>query len=52
MEPIKRDMHDIYPFISARGRLAGAAQGKTVIITGGGKGIGKVCSQVLQIPGC
>lgn len=45
MEPITRDTHDIYPYISATGRLAGAAQGKTVIVTGGGKGIGKVSTK-------
>ncbi|KAF2875187.1 hypothetical protein BDV95DRAFT_485913 [Massariosphaeria phaeospora] len=42
MATIKRDQHDIYPFISAKGRLAGAATGKSILITGGGKGVGKV----------
>ena len=42
MELIKRTKHDIYPFISAAGHLHGTAQGKSVLITGGGKGIGKV----------
>jgi hypothetical protein len=43
MQAIKRTEHDIYPYISATGRLANAAQGKSVLITGGGKGIGRVC---------
>jgi len=42
MSPIKRDQHDIYPFISATGRLVGAAKDKSILITGGGKGVGKV----------
>jgi FlaA1/EpsC-like NDP-sugar epimerase len=43
MRTIKRTEHDIYPYISATGRLANAAKGKSVLITGGGKGIGRVC---------
>ena len=42
MQTIKRTEHDIYPYISATGRLAGAAHEKKVLITGGGKGIGRV----------
>jgi hypothetical protein len=42
MQTIKRTEHDIYPYISATGRLAGAAKGKLILITGGGKGIGRV----------
>ena len=44
MEPIRRTKYDIYPFISPRDGLAGAARGKSVLVTGGGKGIGKVLS--------
>lgn len=35
-------MHDIYPFISPGAALKDSAKGKTVLITGGGKGIGRV----------
>lgn len=34
--------HDIYPYISPSGRLAGSMVGKTILITGGGRGVGKV----------
>lgn len=49
MAPIKRDQHDIYPFISATGRLAGAAKGKSILITGGGKGVGKACVTMIWL---
>ena len=35
-------MHDIYPFISPSAALKDSAKGKTVLVTGGGKGIGRV----------
>jgi hypothetical protein len=34
--------HDIYPAIDPKGKLSGAAEGKLIILTGGGKGIGDV----------
>ena len=42
MAKIERTKHDIYPFISPLHSLQGAAAGKTVLVTGGGKGLGKV----------
>lgn len=42
MNVIKRAKHDVYPYISAKARLAGAVKDKTIFITGGGKGIGRV----------
>lgn len=42
MQTLKRTEHDIYPYISTADRLADAAKGKKVLITGGGKGIGRV----------
>ncbi len=35
-------MHDIYPFISPLAALKDSAKGKSVLVTGGGKGIGRV----------
>lgn len=35
-------MYDIYPFISPLAGLKDGAQGRTVLVTGGGKGIEKV----------
>lgn len=42
MTLIHRNMHDIYPFISPLAALKDSANGKTVLVTGGGKGIGRV----------
>ncbi|KAL2044706.1 hypothetical protein N7G274_002480 [Stereocaulon virgatum] len=41
MGTIERSQHDIYPFISPHAHLKHAAKGKTILITGGSKGIGK-----------
>ncbi|SPO02050.1 related to oxidoreductase, short chain dehydrogenase/reductase family [Cephalotrichum gorgonifer] len=51
MGHIKRDQHDIYHFISARGRLVGAAKGKSILITGGGKGVGKAIAVQFALAG-
>jgi hypothetical protein len=51
MQSIKRTEHDIYPFVSAAGRLAGAAKGKKVLITGGGKGVGRVRHMITSFTG-
>lgn len=42
MPLIQRTKHDIYPFISPSAALKDSAKGKTVLVTGGGKGIGRV----------
>lgn len=42
MPLIRRTMNDIYPFISPSKALKDSAKGKTVLVTGGGKGIGRV----------
>lgn len=42
MQAVERNQHDIYPFISPHAHLKNAAKGKTILITGGSKGIGKV----------
>jgi hypothetical protein len=34
--------HDVYPAIDPKGKLSGAAEGKVIILTGAGKGIGEV----------
>lgn len=39
---IERTKHDIYPFISPSLALKDSAKDKMVLVTGGGKGIGKV----------
>ena len=41
-EIIQRAKHDIYPFISPSSALKGSTANKTVVVTGGGRGIGKV----------
>ena len=43
MAQVQRAKHDIYPFISASHSLKDSAKGKVILVTGGGKGIGKVC---------
>ena len=42
MPLLERVKHDIYPFIDPTKALHNAAQGKSVLVTGGSKGIGKV----------
>jgi NAD(P)-dependent dehydrogenase (short-subunit alcohol dehydrogenase family) len=49
--PIKRTEHDIYPYISTTGRLSRAAKDKTILITGGGKGIGKSMTKHFALAG-
>jgi len=34
--------HDVYPSIDPKTTLRGVAEGKTIVITGAGKGIGEV----------
>lgn len=46
MPLIQRNMHDIYPFISPSAALKDSAKGKIVLVTGGGKGIGRVCHSI------
>lgn len=41
---VERVHHDIYPFIDPSQSLKNSAQGKSVLVTGGSRGIGKVCS--------
>ena len=49
MQPVERNQHDIYPFISPHAHLKNAAKGKTIFIIGGSKGIRKV-AQTSMIP--
>jgi len=47
--PMKPTRHDIYDFISPESGTKNAAEGKTVLITGAGSGIGEVCHSPLAI---
>lgn len=42
---IKTDQHDVYPAIDSSTTLAGTASGKTILITGSGRGIGRAIAQ-------
>lgn len=42
MSIVDREKTDIYPFISPEHSLKYAAKDKAILVTGGGKGIGKV----------
>ena len=46
MANIEREKYDIYPFIDPQHGLKDGAKGKSVIVTGGGKGIGKVSTVI------
>ena len=48
MRLIERTKYDIYPFVSPTATLKDCAKGKMVLVTGGGKGIGKVGSTHYQ----
>ena len=39
---VDKEHHDIYPAIDPRGKLSGVAEGKVIVLTGAGKGIGEV----------
>ena len=42
MPVLERVKHDIYPFIDPTKALSNAAKNKSILVTGGSKGIGKV----------
>lgn len=44
---VQRLHHDIYPAIDPKGKLSGAANGKVVVLTGAGKGIGEARSYIV-----
>jgi hypothetical protein len=44
---IEKSHHDVYPAIDPKGKLQSTAEGKVVVLTGAGKGIGEV--QILGI---
>jgi hypothetical protein len=41
--------HDVYPDIDPKGKLKFSAEGKVVVLTGAGRGIGEVQSQTLEL---
>jgi hypothetical protein len=38
--------HDVYPAIDPKGKLSGVADGKVIVLTGAGKGIGEVLTLI------
>ena len=48
---IKTNHHDVYPAIDSSTTLAGTAQGKTILITGAGRGIGRAIAQAFAKAG-
>jgi hypothetical protein len=43
---VDKEHHDVYPSIDPQGKLSGAADGKVIVLTGAGKGIGEVRHEV------
>jgi len=43
---VDKEHHDVYPSIDPEDKLRGAADGKVIVLTGAGKGIGEVRHEV------
>ena len=41
MSIVEKEHHDVYPAIDPRDKLKGATDGKVIVLTGAGKGIGE-----------
>jgi hypothetical protein len=49
MNLVEKQHHDVYPAIDPKNKLSGAADGKVIILTGAGKGIGEVHAELVKL---